>query len=1111
MECLFCGKTVGPLRELIDSDFCCEAHRKRYHQVVKRNLDSVLQFEVPHSTSSILSRALNATAVQELAAPAEISDYSFELIPSTGMLASKIADLSMLYSAELFMPHCPPGGPDPARPSHRTPFFTTSDLPAAGPACAGRLTVLSEAVCSRAAPVRPALWKPAGYREPLVRSTPRDESSPLARSGTPSHSTRVTRGKWHARPLSPGLDGTVCEIAPLAAAALETMLLSGGWSAPLPKPAFYTTFRPVLEKERSMPGISVPVAANSSPQGAGFRAYDIAEAASRPSRSTLPAFRPVDLATSCAFPAISPNPPGEEPSTVLTGLVGICPGPVWGDSSPCNQTVPLSEANGRRIPDVPLRFRHGSNPLVPCRADLPHDAAARRYAGVSAAPPRTAQRSGKATLLNASTPAVLPPAGLRSLPALVAARDFLSGNGPVPYTAEAASEAAVVNLAPIAFSRALLNIPALTLESSAQANPGGQACTGPETIAPAPGRATGAAILDSPMPAGSGPGSPLALAFPFLVDHGFVVFPGATAALGYAPPTPRALAYWEELPIAGKSGLSSRWSSVNVPEYRLPSPNGLVLRNGTAAAAVRSGTPSELPFSAQAPIARTASIGVPVLVARPEYPSMAATPDRKERLSAELGPLRPDLAGIVPGGTATCDARALASGPLRTRALIHEVKSAPAWTGLPPAAGVSALTVKTAELPATPNNVPSTACFAEAKPCILTIGATQAVHSLPHASNPAAAGAQTAPARGTTSAFHSVAVLPGYQCLALPAVLPAGNQPAPPLRHQHVVPELRMRRATAPGAVFPMEAGSVPVFSAPLPRISRSMWLKPAFASFAALGNPRVRKLIEVSEYKTQPCYPDPVPEIVTDQIVVSAWSAWWNRLPSQVRGMTRAAAAVLVLVTGWRALSWTGVPAHVASMRETIAQCAQVQLASRFEEPAREFDGRVSTWSVSPDGFTRPGALALYRPSMKLVDYRLEFTTQIDRRGIGVAFRASDTSNYAAAKITFADGGPRPPVVVSHYTVRDGRATRGAPVPLRGILHRNQPFLVQLDARGATFTLSIDGQVADSWTDSRFRSGGVGFFSDGGDRARLYSLKLSANTDLLGSLCASFVPSRNK
>src|SRR3954469_24641415 len=47
MECLFCGKTVGPLRELIDSDFCCEAHRKRYHQVVKRNLDHVLQFEVP--------------------------------------------------------------------------------------------------------------------------------------------------------------------------------------------------------------------------------------------------------------------------------------------------------------------------------------------------------------------------------------------------------------------------------------------------------------------------------------------------------------------------------------------------------------------------------------------------------------------------------------------------------------------------------------------------------------------------------------------------------------------------------------------------------------------------------------------------------------------------------------------------------------------------------------------------------------------------------------------------------------------------------------------------------------------------------------------------------
>jgi hypothetical protein len=42
-----------------------------------------------------------------------------------------------------------------------------------------------------------------------------------------------------------------------------------------------------------------------------------------------------------------------------------------------------------------------------------------------------------------------------------------------------------------------------------------------------------------------------------------------------------------------------------------------------------------------------------------------------------------------------------------------------------------------------------------------------------------------------------------------------------------------------------------------------------------------------------------------------------------------------------------------------------------------------------------------------------------------------------------------------------------------------------------------------DRWTDDTLESGGVGFFSEPGERARLYWMKLAANDDLLGRICA--------
>ena len=66
------------------------------------------------------------------------------------------------------------------------------------------------------------------------------------------------------------------------------------------------------------------------------------------------------------------------------------------------------------------------------------------------------------------------------------------------------------------------------------------------------------------------------------------------------------------------------------------------------------------------------------------------------------------------------------------------------------------------------------------------------------------------------------------------------------------------------------------------------------------------------------------------------------------------------------------------------------------------------------------------------------------------------------------------------------------------------QPAIhVAVDVRGNHFTTSIEGEEVDSFTDDTLASGGIGFFSEAGEKARLYWAKVSKNQDWLGRMCA--------
>jgi len=159
--------------------------------------------------------------------------------------------------------------------------------------------------------------------------------------------------------------------------------------------------------------------------------------------------------------------------------------------------------------------------------------------------------------------------------------------------------------------------------------------------------------------------------------------------------------------------------------------------------------------------------------------------------------------------------------------------------------------------------------------------------------------------------------------------------------------------------------------------------------------------------------------------------------------------------------------------------------------------------WARHSDGYVRSGQLALYRPAQTFADYRFEFFGEIEKKSMSWAVRARDTQNYYAMKMTVIEPGLRPVIAMVHYPVIGGKKGRRVETPLSVMVHNNEPYHVQVDVKGSHVVTSIEGQEVDSWTDDAIKVGGIGFFSDVGESARLYWMRVAKNQDWLGRVCA--------
>jgi hypothetical protein len=200
----------------------------------------------------------------------------------------------------------------------------------------------------------------------------------------------------------------------------------------------------------------------------------------------------------------------------------------------------------------------------------------------------------------------------------------------------------------------------------------------------------------------------------------------------------------------------------------------------------------------------------------------------------------------------------------------------------------------------------------------------------------------------------------------------------------------------------------------------------------------------------------------------------------------------------------------HWKNLNQTISNRAAISYADDFRSGLDAWESHSNlkrSWSYDVAGFVRPGPLAIFKPTVDLTDYNFEFLGEIDQKALGWAFRAQDLNNYYAMKFVVVKPGPLPLVHIVRYAVINGKEGPHVDKPLPITVRTDMLYRIQVSARGSDFTILAQGQVVDFWSDSRLTHGGVGFFCNRGERARLRWVEVSHQYDALGRLCAYLAP----
>ena len=254
--------------------------------------------------------------------------------------------------------------------------------------------------------------------------------------------------------------------------------------------------------------------------------------------------------------------------------------------------------------------------------------------------------------------------------------------------------------------------------------------------------------------------------------------------------------------------------------------------------------------------------------------------------------------------------------------------------------------------------------------------------------------------------------------------------------------------------------------------------------------------------------------------------SDFWNRAPRDLKMLTFAIPVLLglalhpslpkVRVTaraptgGLQKNFQRAVSEQFVNVRQTVLDRAAVALDEDFRSGLDDWasPGNASTeWTFDATGFVRPGPLAIYRPSMNLTDYQMQFLGMIDKKAMSWVVRAADFQNFYVVKLVVMKPGPLPTIGLTRYAVVNGKADSRVDTVVPVDARADMLYRVRLDVHDSEFALSVQGQMIDAWSESRLPRGGIGFFSARGEESRLRWVQVTHQYDMLGRLCAYLAP----
>ena len=118
-----------------------------------------------------------------------------------------------------------------------------------------------------------------------------------------------------------------------------------------------------------------------------------------------------------------------------------------------------------------------------------------------------------------------------------------------------------------------------------------------------------------------------------------------------------------------------------------------------------------------------------------------------------------------------------------------------------------------------------------------------------------------------------------------------------------------------------------------------------------------------------------------------------------------------------------------------------------------------------------------------------MQFTGQIESKALGWVIRAQDTKNYYAMKIENDTPGS---VQYTRFAVVHGKQSLGTEKRLPLAVRADTAYNVKVEASGPHFSVYIQGEPVDLWSDNRLKTGALGFVSETGESGRSTDLRFS-------------------